>query len=122
MTKKSIVPAYELIVDGTGTRHPQIFTYKLTCYKEIVTGSGNCKKKAKQEAANKMLEKLKLTSCSSEISSDSQLTILESFDEELLQPLIDDSNQNNLLSENLNPVQVLMVKHLFNLILKGGSP
>ncbi|XP_051159308.1 RISC-loading complex subunit TARBP2-like [Leptopilina boulardi] len=116
MTKKKLVPTYELILDGTGNPHP-LFTYKLTCDKESVVGSGRCKKIAKQEAANEMLKKLKLVNCISETSSDSHSTIPESSDEELLQPLLDnESDQKNLHSEDSNAVQILMKLCVDNLL------
>lgn len=116
MTKKKLVPVYELIVDGTGNSNP-IFTYKLTCGEESVVGSGRCKKLAKQHAANEMLKKLKIVNFGSENSSESQATFSESIeDDDLLKPLLDnDPEEKNIHSEYSNAVQALMklcVEHL----------
>ncbi|XP_043464272.1 RISC-loading complex subunit tarbp2-like [Leptopilina heterotoma] len=108
MTKKKLVPVYELIVDGTGDPNP-VFTYKLTCDGESVVGSGRCKKLAKQNAANEMLKKLKIPYFGSENSSECQATLSESIDDELLQPLLDnDSEEKNRHSDYSNAVQTVM--------------
>lgn len=55
MVKKGTAPSYELIHNGGGT-HQNIFTYQVSCEGLTATGTGRCKKDAKHEAAQAMLE------------------------------------------------------------------
>ncbi|XP_066590414.1 protein Loquacious-like [Prorops nasuta] len=54
MVKKGDTPNYELIHDGGGT-HDNTFTFKVMCDNLSATGTGRCKRDAKQEAAKAML-------------------------------------------------------------------
>ncbi|XP_073980908.1 protein Loquacious-like isoform X3 [Rhodnius prolixus] len=58
LVKQQQLPAYSLILNGTGTHQP-IFKFEVSASGETAIGTGKSKKEAKHEAARLLLEKLR---------------------------------------------------------------